>query len=313
MKTLSIIIPHHNQPDLLQILLDSIGIEDWMEVIVVDDHSDRFLDEYQALTQKPAYRAVTFMSNPDGKRGPGCARNLGIDKASGTYLMFCDSDDYLVLGYKEKVKPYLEKDIDLVYFSPISRILGTDEDAHRVDKYIKLIADHVDHPDQKTEDALRYTFYSTVSRLYSRSMIETHQIRYGEMMVSEDVMFATMTGHHARSVIATKETIYCATRSAHSLTMTMTPETFNTRFEVMLRQHAFVRNAIGRQRYLKLDLPSAVFIANAFTYHLGLMTALKVTITMIRHRIPILHPNTFKPSRILAYLKLSSKARKTRL
>jgi len=308
---LSIIIPHHNQPDLLKIMLDSIKADPQTQIIVVDDNSDQYLDAYAVLTKDPAYRKVLFLKSPADQRGPGCARNIGIENANGTYLMFCDADDYLVDDYDRKIAPYLDSEIDMVYFTPISRILGTMQDAHRVDKYIKLIEDHLKNPSQKTEDALRYIFYINPSKLIKRSMVEEHHIRFDELMVSEDVMFATYTGHYAKTLAATADVIYCATRSPHSLTMTQTKSTYDTRFSVILRQHDFVRKALGEKRYKRLDMPSLVFIANAFTYHLGIGTAFSSAITMVRHHIPILRLNQFKPTRILSFLRYNNKAQRT--
>jgi len=311
MIRLSIIIPHHNQPDLLKILLDSIGQDDQTQIIVIDDHSTLHLDELNALKQDPQYQSVLFLESPEGQRGPGCARNLGIDQATGTHLMFCDSDDYLETGWRSILEPYLNGTQDLVYFTPVSRILGTTENAHRVDKYIKLIDDHLKAPSQKTEDALRYTFYINPSKLIRRSMVEEYQIRFDELMVSEDVMFATRTGHHAKTITVSPKVIYCATRSPHSLTMTQTKATYDTRFGVLLRQHDYVRNAIGSRRYRRLDMPSLIFVVNAFTYHLGLGTAVKSLLTMWSHHIPVLGLNQFKPDRILSFLRLTKGAKKS--
>jgi glycosyltransferase involved in cell wall biosynthesis len=306
---LSIIIPHHNQPDLLEIALRSIGKDPLTQIIVIDDHSDKNLDELQNLKQNPLYSHVLFLESPQGQRGPGCARNLGIENATGKYLMVVDADDYLEEDYQKILQPYLESELDVVYFTPISRIIGTQEDAHRVDKYIKLIADYLNDPCERTEDAIRFTFYITPSKLYKRSLIEEHHIRYDETMVSEDVMFSMRVGAYAKTIACTKEVIYCATRSANSLTMTQNQQTYDTRFNILLIQHAFIRERIGEKRYKKLDLPSLIFIVNAFTYHLGLKVAIRSALMMKKHHIRILRSNQFKISRITSFLRLSKGAK----
>ena len=115
MIRLSIIIPHHNQPDLLKILLDSIGQDDQTQIIVIDDHSTQKLDELEALKKEPQFQSVLFLQAPEGQRGPGCARNLGIEHATGTHLMFCDSDDYYDLQCCEKmIATIRQQDVDVV-------------------------------------------------------------------------------------------------------------------------------------------------------------------------------------------------------
>jgi glycosyltransferase involved in cell wall biosynthesis len=307
---LSIIIPHHNQPDLLDIALISIGNDPLTQVIVIDDHSTQYLLELQELKQNPLFSHVLFLESPEGKRGPGCARNIGIERALGKYIMVVDADDYLEPDYQTILKPYLESDIDLICFTPISRLIGSQEDAHRVDKYIKLISDYLNDPCERTDDAIRFTFYITPSKLYKRSMILQYQIRYDETMVSEDVMFSARVGAYAKTIACSKEVIYCATRSANSLTMTQNQQTYDTRFEILLIQHAFIKERIGQKRYKKLDLPSLIFIVNAFTYHLGLNVAIRSALTMRKNHIKILRSNQLKLSRIISFLKLSKGARK---
>jgi glycosyltransferase involved in cell wall biosynthesis len=307
---LSIIIPHHNQPELLEIALRSIGNNPLTQIIVIDDHSSEDLVQLQKLKQDPLFAHVLFLENPLGKRGPGCARHLGIENAIGKYIMMVDADDYLEPGYHKILEPYLDSELDLICFTPVSRLMGTNEGAHRVDKYIKLIADYLRYPCEKTEDSIRFTFYITPSKLYKRSMIEEHHIRYDETMVSEDVMFSTRVGAYAKTIACSKEVIYCATRSANSLTMTQNKQTYDTRFKILLIQHAFIKEKIGYKRYKKLDLPSLIFIVNAFTYHLGLRVALSSALTMRRNHIRILRSNQFKLSRIKSFLRLSKGAKK---
>lgn len=309
MKTLSIIIPHHNQPHLLRILLDSIVIDEQTEVLVIDDNSDQRLDDYHRLTQEPAYQSVRFISGSPDQRGPGHARNLGIEKATGTYLMFCDADDYLLSGYAAILKPYLNSGVDLVYFKPISRILGTDQKADRADLMAGKIMAYLEHPDQTTEDVLRFNCFSTWSRLYRRTLIESAQIRYGNQKVSEDVPFAIAAGLAAKTLTACSETIYCVTSSPSSLFRTMTKEYYEIRFNIIVDAHATVRKAIGVKRYRNVEMPAMVYVKYAFTYGLGLKTALSTIWTLKRHGIKLLSSRHLNPKRFMATLKQIGKSR----
>ena len=46
---LTIIIPHHNIPDLLRKLLASIPKRNSIQIIVVDDHSTEYVDQLNAV------------------------------------------------------------------------------------------------------------------------------------------------------------------------------------------------------------------------------------------------------------------------
>lgn len=93
---ISVIIPVYNVGELLRksvgSVMDQIG-ED-TEIIIVDDgstdDSGRICDEYLNI------RNVSVIHKTNG--GLSSARNAGIDHAYGDYLLFLDSDDYLLPG-----------------------------------------------------------------------------------------------------------------------------------------------------------------------------------------------------------------------
>lgn len=77
----SIIIPHKNVPLLLKKLLDSIPLREDTEVIVVDDHSDSSVVDFEHFPGID--RNNTKCIFLDESHGAGYARNIGIDNAKG--------------------------------------------------------------------------------------------------------------------------------------------------------------------------------------------------------------------------------------
>ena len=117
-KILSIIIPFFNSEKTINRTLDSIlkmkksELTYFFEVIIVDDGSKNIfkLDKtYEKLDIK-----LFRISNS----GPMSARCYGINKSSGEYIYFCDSDDELSETFFEDMcKAYTSKpDIILVDF-----------------------------------------------------------------------------------------------------------------------------------------------------------------------------------------------------
>lgn len=94
MKKVSIIVPLYKSEKFLPKLMDSIITQTYsnLEIILVDDgspdRSGEIADEY-AKKDKRVYVIH--------KQNGGCcdARNAGLDKATGYYLMFADGDDWL--------------------------------------------------------------------------------------------------------------------------------------------------------------------------------------------------------------------------
>ncbi|SBT37561.1 glycosyltransferase family 2 protein [Micromonospora auratinigra] len=99
---LSVVVPVHGVQAHLHQCLDSIldGLDAAdaadVELIAVDDASpDRCGELLRAYAaRRPAVRTVTLPSNV----GLGLARNAGLDEATGRYVWFVDSDDWLPPG-----------------------------------------------------------------------------------------------------------------------------------------------------------------------------------------------------------------------
>lgn len=121
MIKLSIIIPMYNTEPYIDQLLKALApqLTDETEVIVVDDGSDfPFLPPYPSIK-------VIRQTN----KGVSAARNAGLKKAKGQYIVFIDSDDLVSDDYIAQVFKAIEPEPDTVYISwkhlsgPIGKII----------------------------------------------------------------------------------------------------------------------------------------------------------------------------------------------
>lgn len=93
-QTISVIIPVYNVAEYLPQCLDSVLSQDHreLEVILIDDgstdDSGAICDAYAASDSR-----VKVIHQKNG--GAAAAKNAGLRMATGTYLSFVDSDDYL--------------------------------------------------------------------------------------------------------------------------------------------------------------------------------------------------------------------------
>ena len=94
---LSIIIPIYNVEDTLRRCLESVlgQMDDRMEVIIVDDGSTD--TSGQIAEQMTAGRTDCRLIRQANK-GLSAARNAGIEVATGDYITFVDSDDFVAEG-----------------------------------------------------------------------------------------------------------------------------------------------------------------------------------------------------------------------
>ncbi|WP_433724099.1 bifunctional glycosyltransferase/CDP-glycerol:glycerophosphate glycerophosphotransferase [Actinoplanes sp. CA-051413] len=98
MTLLSVVLPVYKVQGYLRQCLDSLLEQPFtdIEIVAVDDcspdHSGAILAEYAARDSR--VKVVTAPENV----GLGRARNLGLDHATGDYVWFLDSDDWLAQG-----------------------------------------------------------------------------------------------------------------------------------------------------------------------------------------------------------------------
>lgn len=118
MPALSIIIPVYNVEKHLDRCLGSIQSQtshDWELILVDDGATDRsgvLCDKYAAEDTR-----ITVIHTTNG--GQGRARNLALDVATGRYLTFIDSDDYLIdeTAFERGIRTLEENEgIDIVQF-----------------------------------------------------------------------------------------------------------------------------------------------------------------------------------------------------
>ena len=97
----TIIIPCFNAEDTIEHTLTNCASQthSQLEILVVDDHStDNTKKIIQAFAQKDP-RVVLLINE---QKGAQFARNLGVEKASGEFLKFLDSDDLMDLDLIER-------------------------------------------------------------------------------------------------------------------------------------------------------------------------------------------------------------------
>lgn len=111
-KLVSICMPNFNTPkDYLETSISSVAGQQRIELgdielVIVDDYSDT--DSRKALMgvvdrqRKRSPRLNIQVHSNRYEKGPGNARNIGIEKSNGEYIAFLDSDDALVEHAIEK-------------------------------------------------------------------------------------------------------------------------------------------------------------------------------------------------------------------
>ena len=110
MADISIIIPAYNAEKYIDKCLDSLinQTKKEIEIIIVNDGSK---DKTEEIIKSYTDSRIKYYKNTN--KGIGYTRNYGIEKSTGKYLMFLDSDDYYEknaceLFFKEAEKEKLD-------------------------------------------------------------------------------------------------------------------------------------------------------------------------------------------------------------
>lgn len=178
--------------------LDSLfqqGIdENNFEVVLVNDGStDHSLEIAKLWGAKHCNISIYNQKN----QGQAVARNIGMDKATGKYIMFVDSDDYIVENTIDKLVKMAEKnDTDLCVSSLIKQCAdGNMEDLpprHQV-------VDHVMTGEQALLSG--YDATSACAIIYKRDFIESDSFRFRSGFTHEDVEFSCRITPYAKQMI----------------------------------------------------------------------------------------------------------------
>ncbi len=106
---ISLIIPVYNVENFLDRCLKSVEAQSYQDaqVIIVNDGSTdnslKIIEEYVSRNEN-----FSFFTVENG--GQGAARNFGLEKATGEYVVFLDSDDYIAPDCLEKLLFAVEKE-----------------------------------------------------------------------------------------------------------------------------------------------------------------------------------------------------------
>ncbi len=201
MVKVSVIVPVYNVEKYLSECLESLisqTLKD-IEIICVNDGST---DSSLAILKNFASKDSRIKIIDKQNEGVSVARNIGIEVATGQYLMFVDSDDYLIENACEKALNTIEHDgSDICIFSHYDLV---DE---------KLVKSGVNKDIVKAQNKNNqaYTDFSINiwDKIYNRNFLITNSIKFiPNLKTSEDVIFNFVCQFNNSKVSYSTEPLY---------------------------------------------------------------------------------------------------------
>lgn len=220
MTLLSIIVPVYNVDKYITTCLESI-LSQWkddIEIICVNDGStDKsllILEHYKQL-----YPHIIIVSQPN--RGLSAARNTGLTYATGEFIIFVDSDDFLTSNCIDTLRPSLEEGIDLIMYNAYL----VDENGTEKGDYPPL------EPCRYSSGMSFFLHYLQCphdvmicawSKVYNRKFLLQNKLKFEEGLLHEDNLFTPITCYYANSVLVLNSSLYAYRLRRGSITQTIT-------------------------------------------------------------------------------------------
>lgn len=231
---ISIIVPVYNVEAYLPRCMEALLGQTYgnIEIILVDDGSPdncpQLCDEY---AQKDVRVKVVHKQNA----GLGMARNSGLDVATGEYIAFVDSDDYVTKDMCEKLYAAAKcYNADVVYggvyYDENGSIKGRVrenqvriwQNAQVKDLLLDLIATE---PKEKQDTVMEVSVWKAIFR---KSVFDKYNIRFESerKFISEDVIFDIDYISRAQCVVLIPDPVYFYCVNPNSLSKTFRTDRF---------------------------------------------------------------------------------------
>lgn len=197
----SVIVAIYKSEPFVAKCIESICSQDYkeLEIILVDDgspdNSGLICDQYEKIDSR-----IIVIHKENG--GTCDARNVGLAKASGDYILIVDGDDWLEHDYVSYLMGLVNKyktDMAMTYY------IFTTRDRKQIE--------HDEVQEITSEDAVTKLLYPIVpigpwNKIYSRKMIEDNDLSFSVPWSGEGLYFSTMAAQYSGKVAVGKRKIY---------------------------------------------------------------------------------------------------------
>ena len=199
MPLISVIVPVYNAELYLAKCVESILAQQVpdLELVLVDDGSkDNSLEICRAFAANDS--RVKLVTKPNG--GVSSARNVGLDNATGEWITFVDSDDWLSDDALSTCLPYMEE-FEIIRFATLDIFA----DGHTHKRRLRYAKDW----DEAFRQVVGHrTMIGVAGTLYRRHIFEEHNIRFDTGIIYGEDWLALATAMQYCSRVKTLNELY---------------------------------------------------------------------------------------------------------
>ncbi len=248
--TVSVIVPVYNAEKTLRRCLDSIRSQTWreIEVLLVDDGST---DASAAICREYCARDGRFhLIAKEKNSGVADSRNRAIAAATGKYLQFADSDDWLCTDATERLAEAAESSGCELVVAGFYRVLPRRIYAHRA-----LFMEGKVSRERFVEGLMRapanYYYGVLWNKLFRTEIVRLQKIACpDDLDWCEDTSFNLSYLAHAKFVMVLSEPVYFYTKQKGSLSSAgkVLPDMMSAKVQVFHRYRKLYRTAKPKSR-----------------------------------------------------------------
>lgn len=223
MPTFSIIVPVYNVETYITKCLESIASQTFsdIEVILVDDGSS---DESLSICKLFCAHDPRFRVFSKKNEGQGIARNLGLSFATGEFICFIDSDDWVEPDLCEIAFKAL-KDNDSDFFNFGVNFLNTE--GAEVKRFAKFKFSELNGHEIFYKALIDDQILSIVwNKVFRRSIIVKNEISFPDIRAIEDIYFSRAISKISNKAIFVNDILYHALVRPNSSSRQMTVQSF---------------------------------------------------------------------------------------
>ncbi|MGI6230027.1 MAG: glycosyltransferase family 2 protein [Tractidigestivibacter sp.] len=181
-KKLSVVIPVYNAEKWLSGCVDSVlaATDDSAEILLINDGSKDgskgLIEDYQARYPNK----VIAISKPNS--GSGETRNFGLERATGKYVCFIDSDDYVDPDYFDKFVSAIETTGADVVVGGYKRVVNGEVQFEVIPKDVPWS---------------RFQILAPWAKIFDLDFINKNHLRFAPLVLGDDDHFATVAYSYA--------------------------------------------------------------------------------------------------------------------
>lgn len=240
MKKISVIVPCYNSEKYIEECFASLreqtlGLGDLQVIFVNDASTDNTLEYLQRYASE--YPQSVEVIDLEKNHRQGGARNRGLVRAAGEYVLFLDSDDWLDITMCEKVYgKAVEFDVDILQF-PFVHVYGEGNIRKEGCSRYGFLDAASEEIRKEMLLGMLFTFGSQ-NKLYRRTLLEQCKADFPEGVVYEEPYFVYPLLFEARRFYSMEEGLYFYRRAGQSVTT----------------QHMNERNTLYDHPFVQLEL-----------------------------------------------------------